>query len=77
MFIRNQKKKTEKQGASTLKNIISAFTLSFMNAKVDQLMNMMRGLTTRMNIIKIKSRFVTFISSAPPAPQPQFIILIA
>ena len=77
MFTRNQKKETKKQNAFISKNITFAFTSSFINTKVDQLMNIIKDLTTRINIIKVKFRFITFISSAPPASQSQFIISIA
>ena len=40
-------------------------------------MNIIRDLITRIYIIKIKFRFITFISSASSTPQSQFTILIA
>ncbi|CAF9943506.1 MAG: hypothetical protein ALECFALPRED_000521 [Alectoria fallacina] len=48
-----------------------------MDAKIDQLMDMMRGLTTRMDTLEARSKPTTSTlptasaTSAPPAPQPQ------
>ena len=76
MLTRNQEKKVEKQNAFTQKNITPISS----NTKIDQLMNMMRSLTIRINIIKVKFRFITLISfassaspasPAPPASQSQ------
>ena len=64
------------RGASTQENITPAPASSSMDAKIDQLMDMMRGLTTRMDALEAKSRSTTSTlpastTSAPPAPQPQ------
>ena len=69
--------RNQTRGASTQENIISTFAPSSINAKIDQLMDMMRGLTTRMDTLEAKSRPTTSTlstastTSAPPAPQPQ------
>ena len=66
MLTRTQEKEAEKQGTS-----------SFINAKIDQLMDMMRGLTTRMDTLEARSKPITSTlltasaTSAPPAPQSQ------
>ena len=63
MPTRNQEKETEKQNASTQK-------------KINQLMNIMRSLITRINALKTKFRSITFTllastTFASLAPQPQ------